>query len=158
MCAYICTCISVSRCACVLSRSPVQLCAIPMDCSSSDSSVPGTSQKGYWSRLPFPTPRDLPEAGIKYSTLESAALTGRFFTTEPLGKPLYQGTGYITGRQANCNLLHLHPKNQYGEQSPHQNLNLERNFQIKVLTLSHNSCTFNFVVSIFSSEKWSGWS
>ena len=150
--------VCIKMCVRAQSLSPVLLFAVPVDCSSSDSSVPGTSQKGSWSRLPFPTPRDLSDAGIKSSTLESAALTGRFFTTEPLGEPLYQGTAYITGRQAGCNLLRLHPKNQHGEQSPHQNLNLERNFQIEALTLSHNSCAFNFVVSIFSSEKWSGWS
>ena len=38
----------------------------------------------YWSRLPFPPPRDLPDPGIKP---RSPALAGRFFTTEPPGKP-----------------------------------------------------------------------
>ena len=37
----------------------------------------------YWSGLPFPTPRDLPNPGIK---LVSSALAGRFFTTAPPGK------------------------------------------------------------------------
>ena len=32
----------------------------------------------YWSRLPFPTPGDLPDPGIKSASL---ALTGAFFTT-----------------------------------------------------------------------------
>ena len=39
----------------------------------------------YWSGLPFPPPGDLPKPGIKPT---SPALAGRFFTTEPLGKPL----------------------------------------------------------------------
>ena len=34
--------------------------------------------------MPFPPPGDLPDPGIEP---ESPALTGRFFTTEPPGKP-----------------------------------------------------------------------
>ena len=45
----------------------------------------GFSRQEYWSRLPFPSPGDLPDPGIKP---KSPALTGRFFTTEPHGKPL----------------------------------------------------------------------
>ena len=40
--------------------------------------------KEYWSGLPFPPPRDLPDPGIEPT---SPALAGRFFTTEPPGKP-----------------------------------------------------------------------
>ena len=36
----------------------------------------------YWSRLPFPTPGDLPNSGIETTSLVSPALAGRFFTTE----------------------------------------------------------------------------
>ena len=39
----------------------------------------------HWSGLPFPSPEALPDPGIK---LASSALVGRFFTTEPPGKPL----------------------------------------------------------------------
>ena len=42
------------------------------------------SRQEYWSGLPFPPPEDLPNPGIK---LGSPALAGRFFTTEPPGKP-----------------------------------------------------------------------
>ena len=42
------------------------------------------SRQAYWSGLPFSTPRDLPYPGIK---LTSLALTSRFFTTVPPGKP-----------------------------------------------------------------------
>ena len=38
----------------------------------------------YWSGLPFPSPGHLPNPGIKST---SPALAGRFFTTEPSGKP-----------------------------------------------------------------------
>ena len=39
----------------------------------------------YWNGLPFPPPGDLPNPGIKPM---SPALAGRFFTTEPPGKPI----------------------------------------------------------------------
>ena len=42
------------------------------------------SRQGYWSGLPFPSPGYLPDPGIEPG---SPALTGRFFTTEPPGKP-----------------------------------------------------------------------
>ena len=35
----------------------------------------------YWSGLPFPTPRDLPNPGIKPASLVSPALADGFFTT-----------------------------------------------------------------------------
>ena len=44
----------------------------------------GFSGQEYESGLPFPPPGDLPDPGIKLTSLE---LTGRFFTTEPPGKP-----------------------------------------------------------------------
>ena len=43
----------------------------------------GFSRQEYQSGLPFPSPGNLPDPGIK---LASAILTGRFFTTEPSGK------------------------------------------------------------------------
>ena len=44
----------------------------------------GFPRQEYWSGLPFPSPGDLPDPGIKSL---SHALAGRFFTTEPPGKP-----------------------------------------------------------------------
>ena len=44
----------------------------------------GFPRQGYWSGSPFPPPGDLPSLGIKP---RSPALAGRFFTTQPLGKP-----------------------------------------------------------------------
>ena len=44
----------------------------------------GFSRPEYWSGLPFPSPGDLPDLGIKPMSL---ALAGGFFTTEPPGKP-----------------------------------------------------------------------
>ena len=48
----------------------------------------GFSRQKYCSGLSFPTPRDLPDPGIKHTSLASPVLAGNFFTTEPLGKPL----------------------------------------------------------------------
>jgi len=42
----------------------------------------------YWSGLPFPSPGDLPNPGIKPASLGSTVLASRFFTTDPSGKPL----------------------------------------------------------------------
>ena len=45
----------------------------------------GFSRQEYQSGLPFPPPGDFPDPGIE-PTLP--ALGGRFFTAEPLGKPV----------------------------------------------------------------------
>ena len=50
----------------------------------------GFSRQEYWSGLPFPTPRDLPDPGIEPKSLSSSTLAGRFFATEPCGKPSLQ--------------------------------------------------------------------
>ena len=49
----------------------------PMDCSPPGSLSMEFSRQEYWSALPFPTPEDLPDPGIK---LMSPALAGDFFT------------------------------------------------------------------------------
>ena len=41
----------------------------------------GFSRHEYWSGLPFPPPGDLPDPGIRLSSLMNPALAGRFFTT-----------------------------------------------------------------------------
>ena len=46
----------------------------------------GFPRQEYWNELPFPTPRNLPNPGIKP---EPPALAGRFFTTQPPGKLIY---------------------------------------------------------------------
>ena len=64
-----------------------QLCPIlcnPMDYSQQAPLSMGFPRQEYWSRLPLPSPGDLP-AGIKPS---SPALAGGLFITEPIGKPL----------------------------------------------------------------------
>ena len=60
----------------------------PMD-SSPHQAPPSIafSRQEYWSGLPFPSPGNLSDPGIEP---ESPALAGRFFTTEPPGKPVPQ--------------------------------------------------------------------
>ena len=68
---------------------------------ASDSAIPWTvahqaplsiefSRQEYWSRLPLPTPGDLPDPRVKPESLASPLLAGRFFTTVPPGNPLDQ--------------------------------------------------------------------
>ena len=52
-------------------------------CDHASLSV-GFPRQGYWFGLPFPSPGDLPDPGIKPVT---PALAGGLFTTEPPGKP-----------------------------------------------------------------------
>ena len=66
------------------SLSHVQLFCDPMSGSLLGSSVHGVPRQEYWSGLPFPPPGYLPDPGIEP---ESPVLAGRFFTTEPPGKP-----------------------------------------------------------------------
>ena len=53
------------------------------------------SRQEYWSRLPFPTPVDLPNPGIQPASLGSPALAGGFFITESPGNTSYIGHCYF---------------------------------------------------------------
>ena len=46
------------------------------------------SRQGYWIRLSFPPPGDLPDPGIEPA---SPSLADGFFTNEPPGKPYVNG-------------------------------------------------------------------
>ena len=67
----------------------------PMDYSLPGSSVHGIFHPKYCSGLPLLPPEDLPDAGIKHTSPVSPALAGRFFTTEPLGKPPTISYGHL---------------------------------------------------------------
>ena len=47
----------------------------------------GFFRQEYWSGLVFPRPGDLPDPGIELVSPTALAAAGRFFTTEPPGKP-----------------------------------------------------------------------
>ena len=62
---------------CVLVLGRVRLFCDPTDCSPPGSSVHGPRQE-HWRGLPFPSPGDLPDPGIKPV---SPAVAGGFFMT-----------------------------------------------------------------------------
>ena len=70
---------------CVLSC--VQLFATPWTVACQASPSMELSRQEHWSGLPFPTPGDLFDPGIKPVSLVSPALAGGFFTTAVPGKP-----------------------------------------------------------------------
>ena len=53
----------------------------PMDCSSSGSSVRGILQARILEWVPFPSPGDFPDPGIKPTSLTSPSLAGGSFTS-----------------------------------------------------------------------------
>ena len=59
-----------------------------MNSSPPGSSVHGISHARILEWVAISTPGDLPDPGIEPMSFASAALAGRFFTTEPLGKPI----------------------------------------------------------------------
>ena len=63
------------------SSSHVWLIATPWTIARQAPLSLGFSRQEYWSELPFPSPGDLPDPGIKPG---SSALAGGFFTTEPV--------------------------------------------------------------------------
>ena len=65
-----------------------------MDCNLPGSSVHGILQARILEGLPFPLPENLPDPEITLISLTSLALTGGFFTSETLGKPLVQQYAY----------------------------------------------------------------
>ena len=54
----------------------------------------GFSKQEYWSGLPCPPLGNIPDSGIKPSSLMSPALAGRFFTTSTTWKALNSKTYY----------------------------------------------------------------
>ena len=49
----------------------------------------GFSRREYWNGLPFPSPGDLPDPGIKLMSLPSPALQADSLPPEPPGKPAF---------------------------------------------------------------------
>ena len=80
------TIVTNSMCCCSVAKSCSTFCD-PMD-----SNLPGSSLsmefswQEYWSEFPFPSPGILPDPGIEPV---SPALGGRFFNSEPPGKPKF---------------------------------------------------------------------
>ena len=78
--------IHVCVCICYLVAKSCPTLCDPMDCSLPGTSIHRFPKQEYWNGLPFPSPGDLPDPGIKPM---SPALVGKFSTTEPPGKPIH---------------------------------------------------------------------
>ena len=75
-------------CVCAQSLSLVLLFFVtPWTATHQGPLSMGFSRQEYCGGLPFLSPWDLPNPGIKRASLVSPALAGRFFTTVPPGKP-----------------------------------------------------------------------
>ena len=85
VCVCVCVCV-----VCVCAQSCPTHCN-PMNCSLPGSSVQGISQARILEWLPFPSPGDLPDPGIKPASPE---LAGRFFTTGAAWEALFQQNLY----------------------------------------------------------------
>ena len=72
-------------CKCAQSLSHVQLFTTPWTVALQALLPMGFPRLEYWNGLPFPSPGDLPNSGIKLTSLMAPALAGGFFTTVPPG-------------------------------------------------------------------------
>ena len=81
---FVCVCVCVHARVHTFSHSVGSLCNL-MDHQAPPSME--FSRQQYLSGLPFSTPGDLPDPGIKPASLASPALVGRFFSTAPARKP-----------------------------------------------------------------------
>ena len=54
----------------------------------------GFPRQEYWSGLPFPSPGNVPNLGIKLTSPVSPSVAGGFFTSEPSGEPVILGTRF----------------------------------------------------------------
>ena len=72
----------------VKSLSHVRLFAMPWTVAFQAPPSMGLSWQEYWSGLPVPSPGDLPNPVTEPTSTHISSLAGRFFTTEPPGKPI----------------------------------------------------------------------
>ena len=71
---------TVCVCVCVCTRCNIQFFVTPQTVARRIPLSMGFPRQKYWSRLPFPTPRDLPDPGMPPATLARPALAGEFVT------------------------------------------------------------------------------
>ena len=69
VCAHACVCVCACVCACVQLVSRVWLSGAPGTVARQDLLPMEFSRQEHWSRLPFPTPRNLSNPGIKPASL-----------------------------------------------------------------------------------------
>ena len=74
----------MKRSVILVAQSCLTLCD-PIDCNPQAPPSMGFSRQEYWSGLPFPSPGDLPDPGLKPG---SPALQADSLPFEPPGKPI----------------------------------------------------------------------
>ena len=92
-------------CVCAKLLSRAQLSVTPWTVACPPPLSIACSRQDYWSGLPFPSPGDLPNPGIKPASPVAPVLAGRFLTTEPPGKPIY----FIPSINSGYMSLPVHP-------------------------------------------------
>ena len=92
--------------ACSAGKSSPTLCD-PMDCSPPGFSVHEIVQARILECVAVSFSRDLPDPGAKPVSPASPVLAGRFFTTEPPGKP-YRHLHVISVRVGICINVYMH--------------------------------------------------
>ena len=130
------------HCCCFKSLSHVQLFVTQwtVDCQTPLSM--GLPRQEYWRGLPFSSPGDLPNSGIKCA---SPALAGGFFTTEPSGKLTYRYISLVVLRFYTHTHTHTHTHTQQHFQKtvikPSYSLFIFLNITVHVTALlTHKSC------------------
>ena len=94
------------------SLSRVRLLATPWTAANQAPPFMGFSRQEYWSGLPFPSPEDLPNPGIKP---RSPALQTDALPSEPPGKPnLYERSNftYCVAFYEHCVVTYVKHKHQ----------------------------------------------
>ena len=102
MCVCVCVCESVSR---------IRLFVIPWIVACQTSLSLGFSRQEYWSELPFPSPGDIPDPGIKPGP---PALQADGLLSEPLGKPNCATLLSVISHSCSCFCGILCPRHCYG--------------------------------------------
>ena len=77
---------TIHMCMCVLATQSCSTRCNPMDCTCQAPLSMEFSRQEYWSGLPFPSPGDLPNPGIKP---RSPALQADTLRSKPKRKPIY---------------------------------------------------------------------
>ena len=81
-------CVYIITCVCVCAAAQLCLTVSPWTVACQTPLSVGFSRQEYWSGLPYPSPGDLPDPGIKPVSPAALELAGRLFTAEPPGKPM----------------------------------------------------------------------
>ena len=90
-------------CVCVLVTQSCLILCDPVNCVAHQAALSmDFSRKEYWSGLPCPSPGDLPQPGIKPTSLIFPVWAGRLFTTSATWEALpnmFQNSRFPKGRQ-----------------------------------------------------------